>query len=393
MDRRASRARGRQGEEEGVVSAAREKLARSRRWVVKVGSSLVTAKGQGLDRQAIADWAAQIAVLRKDGREVVLVSSGAVAEGMARLSLKQRPAVLSQLQATAAVGQMGLVQAWESAFQQHGLHTAQVLLTHEDVSDRTRYLNSRGTLKALLEYGVVPVVNENDTVATDEIRLGDNDTLAALAVNLVEAELLVILTDQEGLFDADPRERPDAKLLAEADLGEPQLEAMAGEGRGELGRGGMRTKLIAARWAARSGAATVIAHGRKAGVLAQVAKGDVVGTLLKPAQGVMAARKRWIAGQLQVRGRIHIDAGAASAMREKGRSLLPVGVKQVEGEFSRGDLVACLAPDGREIARGLVNYDAAESRRIMGLASAKVQDALGYPGAPELIHRDNLVLS
>jgi len=373
--------------------SARKKLATSKRWVVKVGSSLVTAKGHGLDRKAIADWAAQIATLRKGGREIVLVSSGAVAEGMARLGLKQRPAVLNELQATAAVGQMGLVQAWESAFQQHGLHTAQVLLTHEDVSDRDRYLNARGTLKALLEYGVIPVVNENDTVATEEIRLGDNDTLAALAVNLVEAALLVILTDQDGLFEADPRERAEAKLIAEAELTDPKLESMAGEGRGELGRGGMRTKLLAARWAARSGAATVIAHGRAPEVLVKLASGESLGTLLKPAQGVMAARKRWIAGQLQVRGKVHLDAGAVQVLREKGRSLLPVGVKRVEGEFGRGDLVSCLDPAGREVARGLVNYDAAEARRILGLASAKVQEALGYPGAPELIHRDNLVLS
>jgi glutamate 5-kinase len=373
--------------------SARDKLAQSQRWVVKVGSSLLTAKGQGLDRQAIAGWAAQVADLRRAGREVVLVSSGAVAEGMARLGLKQRPALLSELQAAAAVGQMGLVQAWESAFAQHGLHTAQVLLTHEDVSDRGRYLNARGTLKALLEYGVIPVINENDTVATDEIRLGDNDTLAALAVNLVEADVLVILTDQDGLFDADPRLDAKAQLIAEAELSEPRLEAMAGEGRGELGRGGMRTKLTAARWAARSGAATVIAHGAAPRVLAALRGGEAVGTLLKPAQGVMAARKRWIAGQLQVRGTLHLDAGAAQVLREKGRSLLPVGVRRVEGEFGRGDLVACVDPQGREVGRGLVNYDAAESRRILGLPSAKVQEALGYPGAPELVHRDNLVLS
>ena len=372
---------------------SRDKLAKARRWVVKVGSSLLTAKGQGLDRAAIADWAAQIAALRKDGREIVLVSSGAVAEGMARLGLKKRPAVLNELQATAAVGQMGLVQAWESAFQQHGLHTAQVLLTHEDVSERDRYLNSRGTLKSLLDFGVIPVINENDTVATDEIRLGDNDTLAALAVNLVEAEVLVILTDQEGLMDADPRRSTDAKLISEAELTDPRLEAMAGEGRGELGRGGMRTKLLAARWAARSGAATVIAHGRAPEVLVKLATGEPLGTLLKPAQGVMAARKRWIAGHLQVRGKVHLDAGAAQVLRDKGKSLLPVGVKHVEGEFGRGDLVLCLDPEGREVARGLVNYDADESRRILGLTSAKVQEALGYPGAPELIHRDNLVIS
>lgn len=375
------------------MNAVRDKLAKSKRWVVKVGSSLVTAKGQGLDKKAIADWAAQIARLRKNGREIVLVSSGAVAEGMARLGLKKRPAVLNELQATAAVGQMGLVQAWESAFQQHGLHTAQVLMTHEDVSDRDRYLNARGTLKTLLGFGVIPVINENDTVATQEIRLGDNDTLAALGANLVEADVLVLLTDQDGLFDEDPRRNPDAKLINEADLSDPKLEAMAGEGRGELGRGGMRTKLLAARWAARSGAATVIAHGRLEDVLVKIGQGEIVGTHLKPAQGVMAARKRWIAGHLQVRGRVHLDAGAVTVLRDKGKSLLPVGVKRVEGEFGRGDLVCCLDPEGREIARGLINYDSAEAARIVGLSSAKMQEALGYPGAPELIHRDNLVLS
>jgi glutamate 5-kinase len=371
----------------------RSKLTSTRRWVVKIGSSLLTAKGQGLDRKAIAAWAAQIAALRAEGREIVLVSSGAVAEGLARLGLKKRPTVLHELQATAAVGQMGLVQAWESAFQTHGLHTAQVLLTHEDVSDRDRYLNARSTLRSLLDFRVVPVINENDTVATDEIRLGDNDTLAALAVNLLEAELLVILTDQDGLFDSDPRQNPEARLLHEADLSDAKLEAMAGEGRGELGRGGMRTKLIAARWAARSGAATVIAHGRLSEVLAQISRGETVGSLLKPAQSVMAARKRWIAGQLQVRGRLHLDAGAAKVVREQNKSLLPVGVKKAEGDFGRGDLVLCLDPDGREIARGLINYDLAESRRILGLPSAKVAEALGYPGAPELIHRDNLVVT
>ncbi|HUS25596.1 MAG TPA: glutamate 5-kinase [Candidatus Binatia bacterium] len=372
---------------------SRERAAQARRWVVKVGSSLVTAKGQGLDRAAIADWAAQIAALRAEGRELVLVSSGAVAEGMARLGLKKRPQVLHELQAAAAVGQMGLVQAWETACQQHGLRTAQVLLTHEDVSDRGRYLNARSALKALLGFGVLPVINENDTVATDEIRLGDNDTLAALAVNLVEADVLVILTDQEGLYDADPRSHPDARLRHEAPLSDPQLEAMAGEGRGELGRGGMRTKLLAARWAARSGAATVIAHGRRPGVLQAVAAGEAVGTLLLPGQSAMAARKRWIAGQHQLRGRVHLDDGAAKALREQNKSLLPVGVKQVEGDFDRGDLVACIDPSGREIARGLANYAAAETARIKGLPSAKLVEALGYPGEPELIHRDNLVVT
>jgi glutamate 5-kinase len=371
----------------------REKIRKSRRWVVKVGSSLVTARGVGLDRTAIGGWASQIAALREQGREVVLVSSGAVAEGMARLGLKKRPAVLHELQAIAAVGQMGLVQAWESAFQTHGLRTAQVLLTHEDVSSRPRYLNARSALQALISFGVVPVVNENDTVATDEIRLGDNDTLAALAANLIEADVLVILTDQDGLFDADPRQVPDAQLLAEADLSDPKLDQYAGSGRGELGRGGMRTKLLAARWAARSGAATVLANGGREDVLLEIARGESAGTLLKPGQGVMAARKRWIAGQLQVRGRLQLDAGAARVLREQGRSLLPVGVKGVDGEFERGELVACLDPEGHEVARGLVNYGAGEARRISSLPSARLTEALGYPGEPELIHRDNLVVT
>jgi len=376
-----------------ISTKSRDQLPTSRRWVIKVGSSLVTARGRGLDRVAIADWCSQIAALRAEGRQIVLVSSGAVAEGMARLGLSKRPATLHGLQATAAVGQMGLVRAYETEFERHGLRAAQILLTHEDVSDRGRYLNARGTLNTLLELGVVPVVNENDTVATDEIRLGDNDTLGALTVNLIEADLLVILTDQEGLFDADPRSNPDAKLVSEADLSNPNLGGMASEAKGELGRGGMRTKLTAAHWAARSGAATVIAHGRTPDALLQIARGERIGTLLKPAQTVMASRKRWIAGQLQVRGRLTLDDGAVKVLREAGRSLLPVGVRQISGDFIRGDLVACIDGEGREIARGLVNYDAQETRRIIGVPSSELTARLGYPGEPELIHRDNLVVN
>lgn len=370
----------------------RSSLAKTRRWVIKIGSSLVTAQGLGLDRTAIDDWCAQIATLRGQGREVTLVSSGAVAEGMVRLGLSRRPGVLRELQATAAVGQMGLVQAWELGFGRHGIRAAQILLTHEDVADRGRYLNARGTFRTLLEYRVVPVVNENDTVSTDEIRLGDNDTLGALTVNLIDAELLVILTDQDGLFDADPRLDPKAKLVSEAALSDPALVAMAGDSKGQLGRGGMRTKLAAAQIAARSGAATVIAHGRLADVLPKIAAGEPIGTLLKPARGVMAARKRWIAGQLQIRGRVTLDEGAVRVLREQGRSLLPVGVRAVDGEFQRGDLVICVSPDGVEVARGLINYDLTEAARILGARSDEVAQRLGYPGAPELIHRDNLVL-
>jgi len=371
----------------------RDKLTRARRWVIKIGSSLVTAKGQGLDREAIADWCSQIAALRAEGRQIVLVSSGAVAEGMARLGLKKRPTDIHELQAAAAVGQMGLVRAWELGFEAHGTRAAQILLTHEDVADRGRYLNARGTLNTLLELGVVPVVNENDTVATDEIRLGDNDTLGAMTANLIEADLLVILTDQDGLFDADPRSNPDAKLVSEASLAEPQLVAMAGDSKGVLGRGGMRTKLSAAHIAARSGAATVIAHGRAPDALLQIGRGQSIGSLLKPAQGVMAARKRWIAGQLQVRGQFHLDEGAAQVLKAQGKSLLPVGVRQVSGNFERGDLVACIAPDGREIARGLSNYGSGDAQRILGARGDELAQRLGHPAEPELIHRDNLVLT
>ncbi|PTU32234.1 glutamate 5-kinase [Stenotrophobium rhamnosiphilum] len=371
----------------------RQKIASSRRWVIKVGSSLVTAKGQGLDHVAIADWCAQIAQLRKSGKQIVLVSSGAVAEGMARLGMKKRPSVIHELQAAAAVGQMGLVRSYEDEFKKHGLHAAQILLTHDDVSNRGRYLNARGTFNTLLELGVVPVVNENDTVATDEIRLGDNDTLGALTVNLIQGDLLVILTDQDGLFDADPRNNPDAKLISEADLSDTRLVGMAGDSKGELGRGGMRTKLSAAYTAARSGAATVIAHGRKPDALLQIARGENIGTLLKPAEAPMASRKRWIAGQLQLRGKLWLDEGAVKVLREQGKSLLPVGVKKLEGEFERGDLVACVDPDGREIARGLANYAFADARKIIGAKSDELEARLGYVGDVELIHRDNLVIS
>jgi glutamate 5-kinase len=325
--------------------------------------------------------------LRQNGIEVLLVSSGAVAEGMCRLGWRNRPSALYELQAAAAVGQMGLVQAYESRFQRFGLHTAQVLLTHDDLANRQRYLNARSTLRALLKMGVVPVVNENDTVAYEEIRLGDNDTLAAM-----EANLLVILTDQQGMYDSDPRQDVNAKLLDEVRAGDPQLEKMAGGSGGALGRGGMLTKVRAAARAANSGTATIVASGRLPGVLQRITEGDNVGTLFTPGQGVVAARKQWLASQLQVRGTLLLDAGAVRVLRESGRSLLAVGVTEVQGEFSRGELVRCLGPDGREVARGLVNYNAVEARRIQGQASDKIELLLGYVDEPELIHRDNLVL-
>jgi len=371
----------------------RADLRQSRRWVVKIGSALLTADGAGLDREAIRAWVAQMLALRARSIELVLVSSGAVAEGMQRLGWTRRPHTLHELQAAAAVGQMGLVQAYESNFQQHGVHTAQVLLTHDDLSNRQRYLNARNTLRTLLDLGVLPVVNENDTVVTDEIRFGDNDTLAALVANLVEADALVILTDQAGLFDRDPRRHADAKLLHEAQAADPSLDAMVGGAAGSLGRGGMLTKLRAARLAARSGAGTVIASGREPRVLERIAEGERLGTLLLPEQETQAARKQWLAGHLQLRGRLVLDAGAVKVLCESGRSLLPVGVTAVEGDFDRGEVVACVDETGREIARGLVNYDADEARRIMGRPSRELESILGYVGEPELIHRDNLVLT
>ncbi len=369
----------------------RSRLSTARRWVVKIGSSLLTADGQGLDREAIARWTAQMARLRQAGHELVLVSSGAVAEGMCRLGWSSRPHAIHELQAAAAVGQMGLVQAWESAFSAHGYHTAQVLLTHDDLADRRRYLNARSTLRTLLQLGVVPVVNENDTVAIDEIRFGDNDTLAALATNLVEAEVLVLLTDQDGLYDADPRIQPAASLIPQASAEDPSLESVAGGG-GALGRGGMITKVRAARRAARSGACTLIASGREPDVLLRIAAGEPVGTLLVPSREPLAARKQWLASHLVSRGNLHLDAGAVQVLRERGRSLLPVGVTRVEGRFDRGELVSCVGPDGEVVAKGLVNYDHEEAARIAGHRSEEIERILGYVDEPELIHRDNLVL-
>ena len=371
----------------------RDALSKARRWVVKVGSSLLTTNGRGLDHELIAAWAEQITALRARDADVVLVSSGAVAEGMQRLGWQRRPHALFELQAAAAVGQMGLIQAYESCFKRHGVHAAQILLTHDDLANRQRYLNARSTLRALLKLGVVPVVNENDTVAVDEIRFGDNDTLAALVANLLEAEVLVLLTDQPGMYDSDPRAHPEATLIREARADDPELEAMAKSGGvGSLGRGGMVTKVRAAARAARSGAATVVAWGREPGVLGRIAAGEELGTFFVPAREPIVARKRWLAGQLQSKGRLRLDEGAVRVLRQAGRSLLAVGVTAVEGSFLRGELVVCIGPDGNEVAKGLVNYSAEESRKIMGQASERIESLLGYVDEPELIHRDNLVV-
>jgi len=371
----------------------RSKILKARRWVVKIGSALLTDGGKGLDRLAIADWVAQIADLRAQGIEVVLVSSGSVAEGMTRLGWKERPKEIHNLQAAAAVGQMGLVQTWESFFQHHGLHTAQVLLVHDDLSNRKRYLNARSAIKTLVKLGVVPVINENDTVATDEIRFGDNDTLGALVANLIEADLLVILTDQRGMFEKDPRVNADAPLIESAPANDPALVAMASGGAGELGRGGMATKVRAAKLAARSGADTVIAGGREPDVLRRIARAETdIGTFLYTDSETLASRKQWLAGHLQVRGTLHLDAGAVKVLCEKGSSLLPVGVRDVSGHFTRGELVSCVGPDGREVAKGLVNFSADDAKQICGLSSARVAEVLGYSDDDEMIHRDNLVL-
>lgn len=370
----------------------RDKVTNARRWVVKIGSALLTADGRGLDQAAMARWVGQMVALREAGIELVLVSSGAVAAGMSRLGWSVRPSAIHELQAAAAVGQMGLVRAWESAFAEHGRHTAQVLLTHDDLSDRRRYLNARSTLRTLVELGAVPVINENDTVATDEIRFGDNDTLAALVANLVEADLLVILTDRDGMFDADPRHNPDAKLIFEARADDPALDAVAGGTGGALGRGGMQTKLRAARLAARSGASTIIVGGAIERVLGRLQEGERLGTLLTAECGLLVARKQWLAGHLQTRGTLVIDQGAVQALRQSHKSLLPVGVKAVEGSFRRGEMVVCVDGEGREVARGLCNYSAAEAQKIIGQPSDAIEALLGYVDDAELIHRDNLVL-
>lgn len=369
----------------------RQKLAQQKRWVIKIGSALLTNDGRGLNREGMQSWVDQIAALLQQGHEVVLVSSGSVAEGMTRLGWSKRPDEVHKLQAAAAVGQMGLVQAYETAFSGHQRATAQILLTHDDLSDRKRYLNARSTLRTLLSLGVVPVINENDTVVTDEIKFGDNDTLGALVANLVEADVLVILTDQLGLFTADPRSNPDAQLIAEGRASDPQYMAMAGGG-GVLGRGGMITKIRAAKLAARSGADTVIVGGRIDNVITRLRAGEVLGTMLLADKEPVAARKQWIAGHLQTHGELVLDAGAVKALRDGGRSLLPIGVVATTGRFERGQVVACKDEQGNLVAKGLVNYNQSDAQKIVRTPTAQLEQALGYIAEPEIIHRDNLVV-
>lgn len=375
-----------------LKSMTKTVLTECRRIVVKVGSSLVTNQGAGLDLEALGNWARQIAALNGRGYEVVLVSSGAIAEGMQRLGWTTRPSSIHELQAAAAVGQMGLVQAYESCFRKHDLHAAQVLLTHADLADRERYLNARATLTTLLNLRVIPIINENDTVVTDEIKFGDNDTLGALVTNLIDADALVILTDQSGLYTADPRKDSNATLVSTATAGDAALEGMAGGAGSSIGRGGMLTKILAAKRAAASCAHTVIASGHEPDVLLRLFQGESIGTLLTAPALPLAARKQWLAGHLQVAGRLVLDDGAIRALRTDGKSLLPIGVKQVSGEFQRGAVVACVSETGADIARGLINYHADEARRIAGHASCEIATLLGYGGDSEIIHRDNLVL-
>lgn len=367
-------------------------VANARRIVVKVGSSLVTDEGRGLDRAAIDRWGAEIAALRAAGKQVVVVSSGAVAEGMKRLGWTRRPSEMHELQAAAAVGQMGLAQVYESCFSEHGLQTAQVLLTHEDLADRRRYLNARSTLRTLLELAVVPIINENDTVVTDEIKFGDNDTLGALVTNLIDADVLVILTDQQGLYTADPRKDPAATLLPAVRAGDPRLEAIAGGTGSSIARGGMITKVRAAQRAARGGASTVVASGRLDGVLKRLAAGESIGTQFVADIPRLAARKQWMADHLQLRGSVTVDDGAARALRAEGRSLLPIGVVEVQGDYERGEVIAIRDHQGEELGRGLSNYSSSDTRRIMRRASSEIEAILGYIEEPELIHRDDLVL-
>jgi glutamate 5-kinase len=371
----------------------RQTISNAKRLVIKVGSALLTNDGAGIDRQAIDAWVEQIAKLLSAGKEVVLVSSGAVAEGLVRLGIDTRPESIHMLQSAAAVGQMGLIQTYETSFRRFDRQTAQILLDHDDMANRERYLNARSVIQTLMELKVVPIVNENDTVVTDEIRFGDNDRLAALVANLIDADALVILTDKDGMFDANPDENKDAQLITQASASDSSLDALAGSSNGALGRGGMQTKLEAARLASRSGCNTVIAGGRNQDILTRICEGENLGTLLQAGQTPIAARKQWLAGQLQVKGRLVLDDGAAKVLRQQGRSLLAVGVTQVSGEFTRGELVSCEDSSGQEVARGLVNYNADETRLIQGKSTEEIATILGYCDDDELIHRDNMVVS
>jgi glutamate 5-kinase len=371
---------------------SRASLKQAKCCVIKIGSAVLTDNGRGLNRLAIDNWVAQVSDLKSRGMDVVIVSSGSVAEGMVRLGWDERPHALQKLQAAASVGQMGLIQAYEDSFQKKGFKTAQVLLTHDDLANRTRYLNARATIKTLLDLSVIPIINENDVVANEELRVGDNDTLAAIIANLLSADLLVILTDQDGFFDSDPRENSAAKLLDQVSVNDESLDAAASGGSGTLGRGGMQTKLIAARIAARSGTATVIAPGLQQAVILDVINGTSVGTLLTPNEAPVSARKRWLTAHLDIKGQLVLDNGAVKAIQKSGVSLLPIGVVEVVGSFERGELVSCVNQQGKTLARGLVNYNSSDIAKIKQSNSADIEQLIGFVNEPEVIHRDNLVL-
>ncbi len=371
----------------------REELKNTKRWVIKIGSALLTDDGQGLNKVALAQWVAQMVFLKQQGVEVVLVSSGSIAEGMKRLGWTTRPSALNELQAAASVGQMGLIQAYESLFAEFDIQSAQILMTHDDLSNRKRYLNVKNTIETLLEYGVIPIINENDAVVTDEICFGDNDTLGALTANLISADVMVILTDQHGLYDDNPRKNSNAQLISEAHVSRKDIEAMASPEGGSLGKGGMYTKIMAAKRAARSGTATLIASGREPDILSKLFKGDSFGTLLIPDLEPLTARQQWLAGHLQVKGTLVLDSGAVEMVRSSGKSLLPIGVKSQRGLFQRGEMVVCYDESGHEVARGLINYAANESAKLLGQPSSQIEYILGYIDAESLIHRDNLVLT
>ncbi len=373
-----------------VVDGQRQ-LKACKRIVVKIGSSLLTANGQGLDLEAISHWAKQIVDLHHAGHEMILVTSGAVAEGMVRMKLPHRPTDLPSLQACAAIGQMGLIQTWSSVLDRHHIKTAQVLLTHDDLTDRRRYLNSCDALQQLIDWHVIPVINENDTVSTDEIRFGDNDTLAAMVAGQVHADLLIILTDQQGMFDADPRSNPEAKLLSTVRALDETLFEMAG-GSGTLGTGGMLTKVRAARLAAKSGCPTLIASGESDRVLARLMAGELLGTLFITDDDRMTAHQQWLAAHLQTAGRLVIDDGAVNAIKTQHRSLLPVGVKAIEGHFDRGDVVECVDRQGKRIAVGRVNFSSRSAELVKGLASDKVYQVLGEARSLEMIHRNHMAI-
>jgi len=365
-----------------------------KRWVIKIGSSLVTKSSTGLNIKNIKDWAGQINELIDQNINVIIVSSGAIAEGMNRLNLVKRPSSSSRLQALAATGQMGLIQAYEVAFKKYNILTAQMLLTHEDLSNRARYLNAKNTLNNLMQYNIIPIINENDTVSTDEIKFGDNDTLASLVANLSGAEKLIILTDQDGLYTNDPRKVKDSKLIKSISVLDKKLNKYAGPSNNILGRGGMITKISAAKKAAKSNTQTIIANGIKKNILINILNNqDYIGTTIYNKNLAINSKKQWIANSLKIKGKIIVDAGAKKVIKQSGKSLLPVGIKSISGEFKKGDLLAICSSNNIEIATGLTNYGSNELAKIIGMSTARIKKEFGIIDSEVVIHRDNMILS